>query len=157
LKVLTCEIHAGNKHRTSYRNLVKTLQRLYDIYYSVGDRRKIEVRDFHMGLEGSHSDMIHYESVHAKIILIDGLKCYAGSGEWRLNLLYNNFELGVLLKGDLIAGIEEAFDLVWTHAKPVTYDYLRDTTKWKDGSTRVASTYQRDKRWNRKKIRHRCL
>ena len=70
--------------------------------------------------------MLHYESVHAKIILTDGRKCYLDSGEWRINALYNNFELGVLLNGKNVCTIEKLFDLIWQNAKPIKYDFLRN-------------------------------
>lgn len=129
IKIITREVFAEKKQGASYGNLVKALMRLYDIYSSCGDERKIEIRDFHIGLKSGRFDMLHYESVHAKIVLADGVQCYLGSGEWRINSLYNNFELGVVLTGGIVSRVESLYDLVWQHAKPIKYEFLRNMHK----------------------------
>lgn len=121
IMILTREVFAKNK---SHANLVKSLMRLYDIYRSFGDANKIEIRDFHIGLKNEMFNLLHYESVHAKIILIDGMQCYIGSGEWRINSLYNNFELGVVLRDEIVSTVESLYDLIWHHSKSVTYEFL---------------------------------
>lgn len=126
IKILTREVLNEKKFGSSYGNLLKALLRVYDIYRAYGDIRKLEVRDFHLGLKSKRFESIHYESVHGKVILTDGIKCYLGSGEWRVNSLYNNFEIGVLLSGSIVHRVESVFDLVWRHAKTIGYDFLKN-------------------------------
>jgi phosphatidylserine/phosphatidylglycerophosphate/cardiolipin synthase-like enzyme len=140
VKILTREAFGDCKKGFSYGNLVKTLRRIHDIYESCGDRRNIEIRDFHIGLKGQHYERIQYESIHAKIVLADGIRCYVGSGEWRVNSLYNNFEVGVLLGGNAVEKVEQAFNLVWGHARPVTYEFLAGTAHWHNKKTLPAKT-----------------
>ncbi|AIC14311.1 phospholipase D-like domain-containing protein [Nitrososphaera viennensis] len=133
MRIITREVFT-EKNGTSYGNLVKALMRVYDIYRSCGDERKIEIRDFHIGLKSRGFNMLHYESVHAKIVLADGVQCYLGSGEWRINSLYNNFELGVVLTGGIVSRVESLYDLVWQHAKPIKYEFLSNMHR-KSGNT----------------------
>jgi len=85
IKIITRETFAS--HHTSSENVAKALMRFFYIYYSCGDKNKIEIRDFHIGLRSKRFDMLHYESIHAKIILIDGMQCYLDSCEWCINAI----------------------------------------------------------------------
>lgn len=128
VSVLTREIVNPLRKDYGYLSIVKAVLRMWDVYSS-GGGRVFAVRDFHENLTFGTSQPRHYESTHAKMLLVDGVECYVGSAEFRINSLYNNFELGFLIKGEPVLAIESLFNIVWQHGTPVTYDFLRRIAK----------------------------
>lgn len=108
----------------NYLMLVKSVRRMWDIYRSAGSEHLFNVRTFHRAIKTFKTNWVHYESTHAKIVSIDGEKCYVGSAEFRINSLYNNFEVGSVFSGQCAKQVETIYDLVWEKAKPVTYNSL---------------------------------
>jgi phosphatidylserine/phosphatidylglycerophosphate/cardiolipin synthase-like enzyme len=129
VSVLTREIVNPLRKDYGYLSIVKAVLRMWDVYISGGNRGVFSVRDFHENLTLGTSQPRHYESTHAKMLLVDGVECYVGSAEFRINSLYNNFELGFLVKGGPVQAIESLFNIVWQHGTPVTYDFLRGIAK----------------------------
>lgn len=120
IQVLTREVFSSRSDGLNYPMLHKSLMRLWDIYRARGNEQLFEIRDFHRYI-GSRMKSMHYESTHAKILSVDGKECYVGSAEFRLNSIYNNFELGFAISGDEVVRVENVYDLMWRHAKPVRY------------------------------------
>lgn len=127
IQVLTREIDSmvstGNAR---YLALGKALVRLSDIYRSSGNGHLLEVRDFHRSL-GNHDSAFHYESTHAKILIVDSSDAYVGSGEFRVNSLYNNFELGFLVSGSPVQQVEYAYNLIWDYAEAYSYEMIQES------------------------------
>jgi phosphatidylserine/phosphatidylglycerophosphate/cardiolipin synthase-like enzyme len=127
VQVLTREVGSMlSSNNTRYVSLYKALARLWDIYKSSGNEHLLEVRDFHRSL-GRRGSRFHYESTHAKLVIVDGTDAYSGSGEFRTNSLYNNFELGFMVSGRIVNQVEHAYDLIWDYAMPFSYEAIR---KW---------------------------
>lgn len=126
LQILTREVFSSYSKvdGTNYPALHKSLLRLWDVYRARGNEHLFELRDFHKCI-GSRTRSMHYESTHAKIISVDGRECYVGSAEFRINSIYNNFELGFFVSGEPATQVENVYDLVWRHSKPVEYWDLR--------------------------------
>lgn len=125
LQVLTREVYTLRSARDfRYFGLAKSFMRLWDIYRSTGNGHLFEARDFHRHLGDEDSSVLHYESTHAKIVSVDGLQCYIGSAEFRLNSLHNNFELGFLLDKSTTEQVETMFNIVWNNARPINYEIL---------------------------------
>ena len=61
-------------------------------------------------------------STHAKLLISDGCGAYIGSGEIRKNSFDVNFEMGVILKGDIVRDIEKIFDFMYETAKIITFE-----------------------------------
>ena len=118
LRILSRELLDGVRSDFNYLSLAKCFARVFDIYEGAGAEDLLEVRDYHESIFRSGS-RLHYESTHAKIFISDGVACYVGSAELRLNALYNNFEMGLFLRGNLVRQVEGVFDLIWSHARPV--------------------------------------
>jgi hypothetical protein len=75
---------------------------------------QIEFREYH------YSEKRIRSSTHAKLFISDNKEAYIGSGEIRKNSFDINFEMGVLLKGNLVKDIENVFDfMVETSKKSV--------------------------------------
>lgn len=127
--LLTREVVEPQRRDYHYISLLKAVLRMWDVYRTFGRHDYFSVKDFHENLRLGDSQLVHYESTHAKLILIDGVECYAGSAEFRLNSLYNNFELGFIVKGKPVEEIEVLFDIVWNSGTTVSYDFLRNTVK----------------------------
>ncbi len=129
-QVLTREVFAPPSETDyHYLTLIKSLMRMWDICGAYGNGQMFEIRDFHQSMTSNELRRLHYESTHAKIIVVDGRECYVGSAEFRINSLYNNFELGFLVGGNITKQIETLYDLVWRHAKPVSYEQLRKLSR----------------------------
>jgi len=67
---------------------------------------QIEFREYH------YSENRIRSSTHAKLFISDNKEAYIGSGEVRKNSFDINFEMGVLLKGNLVKDIENVFDFM---------------------------------------------
>jgi hypothetical protein len=67
---------------------------------------QIEFREYH------YSEKRIRSSTHAKLFISDNKEAYIGSGELRKNSFDVNFEMGVLLKGNLVKDIENVFDFM---------------------------------------------
>ncbi|HOC78174.1 MAG TPA: phospholipase D family protein [Methanofastidiosum sp.] len=82
---------------------------------SIGFRQNIEFREYHF--ERNHIE----SSTHAKLFITDKNEAYIGSGEIRKNSFDTNFEMGVLLKGDIVKDIERVFDYMFDSSQKVEY------------------------------------
>ncbi len=73
-----------------------------------------EVRNYHF------SDARHVESSsHAKFVVADGKRAYVGSADFRPNSLERNFEVGLLVRGDLAEAARRVFVAMYSEAEPV--------------------------------------
>lgn len=124
-RVLTREIYEP-KESTAWVRKVKALMKLVDLVRRHGPRgeEQIKIRDFHTTLVAKDF-RYQFESSHAKILIVDDNIAYVGSGEWRENSLFYNFEVGVILKGPVIKNLIRLYDVVWEHSKEVTYETLK--------------------------------
>ncbi len=101
--------------REVYSKRKSDLTWLIDLSRKNGFAEKLEIFDYHKSKNGDKVD----SSTHAKLIIADEETAYIGSAELRLNSLYKNFEVGVLLKGTAIMGLVELFDSMTIIAKKV--------------------------------------
>jgi hypothetical protein len=74
---------------------------------------QIEFREYHYSEERIRS------STHAKLFISDNKEAYIGSGEVRKNSFDINFEMGVLLRGNLVKDIENVFDFMVETSKKI--------------------------------------
>lgn len=58
-------------------------------------------------------------SIHSKIIIIDDKIAYLGSGEIRKNSFRKNFELGLILEGDMVSSISAIFEKICSFSQLV--------------------------------------
>jgi phosphatidylserine/phosphatidylglycerophosphate/cardiolipin synthase-like enzyme len=128
IKLLTRNAVSADKTDYSHCSLLKGLLRIHDIYSAHGSINNLEFREHHVTMIDSYKT-VHYESVHAKVIIVDGKECYIGSGEWRLNAMLYNYELGILASEKPTKIVEETFDRIWCMSSPVRYDYLTSRIK----------------------------
>lgn len=75
----------------------------------------IDIRDFYETTETGKQT----GAVHAKLISIDDDKCYIGSANLTALNLSGNFEIGVLVEGQVVSEINEIFDVIFETADPV--------------------------------------
>ena len=125
VKLLTRELLSPSSRSFDYAALVRSVMRLVDIYRVRGAIDRLQIRDFHSNIAlGDDGLALHYESIHAKILISDGTSGYVGSAEFRGNSLLNNFELGFLIRGPAVQEVEALYDLVWNAAAPVSYEQI---------------------------------
>jgi cardiolipin synthase/putative cardiolipin synthase len=91
------------------RNILP-IQWLYDRFKETGFEEQIEVRDF--AKRDSASGQLVY-ALHSKIVLSDENACYIGSANVTETSLRFNFELGVVLKDELVLPVVQLVDYLW--------------------------------------------
>ena len=101
--------------REVYTKRKSDLTWLINLSKENGFAEKLEIFDYHK----SKSSNTVESSTHAKLIISDDKEAYIGSAELRMNSIYKNFEVGVLLEGPAITGLIELFDSMTTIAKRV--------------------------------------
>ena len=99
-----CKIVILSRETKSKR--VSDLNWLVNLSRSHGFSDRLEIFDYHKASKQRTID----SSVHAKLIIADEKMAYIGSAELRLNSLYKNFEVGVVLEGPAVIGVIELFD-----------------------------------------------
>lgn len=62
-------------------------------------------------------------SIHSKIIIVDDQRAYLGSGEIRENSFRKNFELGLILEGEMVSDISTIFEKICSFSQQI---YGRD-------------------------------
>ena len=124
-RILTREIYEP-RGSTAWVRKVKALMKLIELARRYGQRgdKQIKIRDFHTTLV-TKDFRYQFESSHAKILIADNSIAYVGSGEWRENSLFYNFEVGVVLKGPIVEELIRLYDIIWDHSKEVTYETLK--------------------------------
>ena len=95
----------SKKDKTFFINYLKNM----------GFGENIEFREYHFERNQIES------STHAKLFISDKSEAYIGSGEIRKNSYDKNFEMGVLLKGDIVKDIERVFDYMFDSSKQVKF------------------------------------
>lgn len=88
---------------------------IVDLARNNGFADKLKIFDYYNSKKGGELD----SSTHAKLIIADEELAYIGSAELRLNSLYRNFEVGVMLEGPMVMGLTELFDTMTIIAKRV--------------------------------------
>ena len=124
-RILTREIYEPQKS-TAWVRKVQALMKLIELSRRYGPKgdEQIKIMDFHTTLVAKDF-RYQFESSHAKILIVDNNIAYVGSGEWRENSLFYNFEVGVVLRGPIVEELIRLYDIVWNHSKEVTYETLK--------------------------------
>lgn len=91
------------------------LKWIVDLAKRNGFNERVEIFDYHKSLKGGKVD----SSTHAKLLIADNSMAYIGSAELRLNSLYRNFEVGVVIHGLKVEGLVELFDSMTNIARRV--------------------------------------
>lgn len=110
VRLLTREVkgeHADGKTLDAVVELVRELDE--------DSLNHVNVRDFYeTNTSGQQTG-----AVHAKIVSVDEDRCYIGSANLTELNLQGNFELGVLLEGDLVSEVNAVFDAMFNRADSV--------------------------------------
>lgn len=110
LKMVTREVDTDEPNQSAVDAVDEITGQLSD------DKRKhLFVRDFY--------DTDRYDkqlgATHAKAVIIDEKVAYMGSANLTRLSLTGNFELGVLLRGELVADLVAVFDAMFDYARPI--------------------------------------
>lgn len=103
---------------TSFENAGLQLS-LNSMYESLdqSSKGKLSVRDlYRMNSTTGRQEF----ATHAKVVVVDREICYIGSANLTETSLGNNFELGVLLRGELVEKISAVYDDIFEYASPVS-------------------------------------
>ncbi|ELZ43374.1 Phospholipase D Active site motif domain protein [Halorubrum coriense DSM 10284] len=102
--------------------LTRSLNKIYRL--SADGRDRLEVRDLY---ERDEQTGFQQLATHAKIVIVDDSYCYVGSANLTRHSLSNNFEFGLLVKGDSVGGVVSVFDNVFEHATSVDLPLLTES------------------------------
>ncbi|MBE0520885.1 MAG: hypothetical protein IBX39_01280 [Candidatus Methanoperedenaceae archaeon] len=86
---------------------------IIDIAEYVDKNEKLKIVDYHLLSEQGGI----FSSTHAKLLIADYDLAYVGSAELRRNSLVANFEVGCMLRGDIVVGICEVFDSMFVQGR----------------------------------------
>jgi phosphatidylserine/phosphatidylglycerophosphate/cardiolipin synthase-like enzyme len=110
LKLVTREVDTDDPNRSAVDPIEEITGQLSD-----DERNHLFVRDFY--------DTDRYDkqlgATHAKAVIIDDQIAYLGSANLTRLSLTGNFELGVLLRGELVADLVAVFDAMFDYARPI--------------------------------------
>lgn len=125
-RLLTRETYEPKKNIAWVRK-IKALIKMIEIIRRYGPRgeEQMKIRDFHTTLV-ARNIRYQFESSHAKLLIVDEITAYVGSGEWRENSLFYNFELGVILNGPIVHVLTYLYDIIWENSKETTYEILKN-------------------------------
>lgn len=108
-KILTRETSSANA------NLRQSLNSMYESIDSCS-KNKLRVRDLYK--TNSTTGQQDF-ATHAKIVVVDREICYLGSANLTETSLSDNFELGVILREEIVESVSSIFDDVFRLATPV--------------------------------------
>ncbi len=110
LKLVTREVDTDDPNQSAVDAIEEITGQLSD-----DERKHLFVRDFY--------DTDQYDkqlgATHAKAVIIDDQIAYLGSANLTRLSLTGNFELGVLLRGELVADLVAVFDAMFDYARPI--------------------------------------
>jgi phosphatidylserine/phosphatidylglycerophosphate/cardiolipin synthase-like enzyme len=111
LKLVTREVDTDDPNQSAVDAIEEITGQLLD-----DERKHLLVRDFY--------DTDRYDkqlgATHAKAVIIDEQIAYLGSANLTRLSLTGNFELGVLLRGELVADLVAVFDAMFDYARPIS-------------------------------------
>jgi len=111
LKLVTREVNSADPNQSAVDAIENITEQL-----SGSERKHLFVRDFY--------DTDRYDkqigATHAKAVIIDEQIAYLGSANLTRLSLTGNFELGVLLHGELVADLVAVFDAMFDYARPIS-------------------------------------
>ena len=127
------ELLAASQRGVRFRLLTRSVED-YNLAYPLNDLFQIlgtqlEARSFHSHVQLKGDTWKQVESTHAKLLLVDGAQMYVGSAELRLNALFSNFELGLIVRDrTLVRQAAALFEIFWgdvLYTKPITQSVIQ--------------------------------
>lgn len=110
LKLVTREVDTDDPNQPSVDAIDEISGQLSD-----EERKHLFVRDFY---DTDRYD-VQLGATHAKAVIIDEQIAYLGSANLTRLSLTGNFELGVLLRGELVDDVVAVFDAMFDYARPI--------------------------------------
>lgn len=113
IKILSREIKNSENRRR-----FEEFSKIYECFKSKNLENNLLIRNYYYRTENKRLA----SSIHAKIIIIDNIKAYIGSGEIRKNSLEKNFELGVIVSGEKVKDLKNIFKGIFSRAEEVRFE-----------------------------------
>ena len=113
IKILSREIKSSENSRR-----FEGFRKIYECFKSKNLENNLFIRNYYYETENKKLA----SSIHAKIIIIDNIKAYVGSGEIRKNSIEKNFELGLIVSGEKVKDLKNIFKGVFIRAEEVNLE-----------------------------------
>lgn len=112
LRLITREAEIDEPNQSTLDALEKIISQVSD---SKGARENLSIRDFYETNRWNRQT----GATHAKVVIIDDSVAYLGSANLTRLSLSGNFELGVLLRGEVVEEVIDIFDAMFDYATPI--------------------------------------
>jgi len=112
LQLITREAEVNEPNQSTLDALEKIISQVLN---SEGARENLSIRDFYETNRWNRQT----GATHAKVIIIDDTVAYLGSANLTRLSLSGNFELGVLLRGEVVQEVIDIFDAMFDYATPI--------------------------------------
>jgi HKD family nuclease len=113
IRILGREICVGSEHE-----FIKPIEFIADEFANEDLSHHLEIRDFYQtDMKGNQ-----IYALHTKMMIADKNVAYIGSANLTKHSLKNNFEIGVILKGDGVRPLVDLTAHVWDNATHVDFD-----------------------------------
>ena len=113
IEILSREISSSENNRR-----FEEFRKIYECFKSKNLENNLFIRNYYYRTENKKLA----SSIHAKIIIIDNIKAYVGSGEIRKNSLEKNFELGLIVSGEKVTDLKNIFKGIFARAEEVNLE-----------------------------------
>jgi len=113
IKILSRQI-GHSEHNTRFH----AIKKIYELFRSSNLENNLFIRNYYYLTEKKRLA----SSIHAKLILIDNVRAYIGSGEIRKNSFEKNFELGMILSGERVKELSIIFDGIFSKSEVIQFD-----------------------------------
>ncbi len=113
IEILSREISSSENNRR-----FEEFRKIYDCFKSKNLENNLFIRNYYYRTENKKLA----SSIHAKIIIIDNIKAYVGSGELRKNSLEKIFELGLIVSGEKVTELKNIFKGIFARAEEVNLE-----------------------------------
>ncbi len=113
IEILSREISSSENNRR-----FEEFRKIYECFKSKNLENNLFIRNYYYRTENKKLA----SSIHAKIIIIDNIKAYVGSGEIRKNSLEKNFELGLIVSGEKVTELKNIFKGIFARAEEVNLE-----------------------------------
>jgi phosphatidylserine/phosphatidylglycerophosphate/cardiolipin synthase-like enzyme len=104
------------------QEVIKPIKCIAAKFDEEGLSHRLEIRDFYQ----TDKNGIQIYALHTKMMIADEIFAYIGSANITKHSLRNNFEIGIILKGEKVKPLTEITRKIWAHATFINFDNLKE-------------------------------
>ena len=94
------------------------MKKIFELFRQTGCDNSLNIRNYYF--QSKENKLI--SSIHAKMIIIDDIEAYVGSGEIRRNSFEKNLEVGLIMKGTKVKELAFVFDEIFARSEVIKFE-----------------------------------